>query len=160
MIGASSISAEPVRFTATRRWLQRLLRLLFAMLLLGTGVAKWLDIGGFSAVVESYMVFAQWLVKPAAVLLASLEVAIGLWLLRSGDSVTAAKAVMTLHLLYLIWILLALSRGLSLANCGCFGVYWPQPLTWMTPLEDLVLLSLALGLYHLSKQKLQSRDAR
>jgi hypothetical protein len=33
-------------------------------------------------------------------------------------------------------------RGLDLTNCGCFGLFFPQPLRWYTPLEDVVLVAL------------------
>lgn len=38
---------------------------------------------------------------------------------------------------------LALHRGLQIANCGCFGVYWARPLTAVTLVEDALLLALA-----------------
>jgi hypothetical protein len=37
-----------------------------------------------------------------------------------------------------------------LENCGCFGVFFPQPLRWYSPLEDLVLVGLCLALRRLA----------
>ena len=36
-----------------------------------------------------------------------------------------------------------LLRGLELPNCGCFGVFYGRPLTWISPLEDVLLIYLS-----------------
>ena len=51
---------------------------------------------------------------------------------------------------YAIWMTIALLRGLDLPNCGCFGVFFPQPLTWQSPLEDLVLVAFCSLLAYLA----------
>ena len=43
-----------------------------------------------------------------------------------------------------------LARGLTLANCGCFGVFLARPLSWESPLEDLVALALCGFLWWLA----------
>jgi hypothetical protein len=45
---------------------------------------------------------------------------------------------------------ITLFRGIALENCGCFGVYLARPLTTSSPLEDLVIVALALLLLRLS----------
>ena len=40
---------------------------------------------------------------------------------------------------------LELLRGVKLANCGCFGVFLARPLRWTSPLEDLGLVAVTLG---------------
>lgn len=69
------------------------------------------------------------------------EAALGLWVLsgwRLRDSALVAGIV---NLGYALWMTLSLARGLELTNCGCFGVFFPQPLRWYSPLEDLVLVA-------------------
>ncbi len=123
--------------------LKRPLRLLFAALLLTAAAAKLLDMPGFASVVDSYAAVPTIGLSAAAWALALSELALGAWLLSGMQTRRAAIALIALHLLYLIWIMLALVRDLAIPNCGCFGVYWPRPLTWVTPIEDLALLLLA-----------------
>ena len=70
-------------------------------------------------------------------------VRIAAWLLL----VAAALLTVLLHAGYVVWLGLAYLRGLHIANCGCFGVFWARPLTpWMF-LEDGALLAAAAILY-------------
>ncbi|WP_267241652.1 MauE/DoxX family redox-associated membrane protein [Streptomyces sp. PR69] len=46
----------------------------------------------------------------------------------------------------LVWALLAaqaFARGLTVANCGCFGVYLTQRLSWFVLVQDALLLCYA-----------------
>ena len=134
--------------------LRRPLELLFAALLLTSGGAKLLDMAGFVSVVVDYDVLPTILLWPSAWTSTVTEVALGAWLLRGPKTRRAAAGLWALHLLYVIWIAVALARDLAISNCGCFGVYWPRPLTWLTPIEDLVLLLLA-GVLWLSTARRQ-----
>ncbi len=58
---------------------------------------------------------------------------------------------------YAGWMTLSLMRGLDLPNCGCFGVFFPQPLTWRSPIEDLVLVAFCILLAKLAKAKTQTQ---
>jgi hypothetical protein len=152
MTGASTVSRGTDGRGAERRHPRGLLaaavplRYAFAALLLATGVAKLVDLAGFAGVVGAYRLVPETLLFPAALLLAAVEVALGAWLLARWRPVTAALAAALLHLGYLAWLALALARGLAIPNCGCFGVFWPRPLTRLTLVEDGVLLVLALVL--------------
>lgn len=123
------------------------LRGLFVALLLTTGIAKLLDMPGFMDVVRSYQVLPELLVAPSAWALALTELGLAVWLALGWRLPLAALAVIALHAVFFVWITLTLIRGLELDNCGCFGVYFARPLRWYTPLEDLALILLALGLY-------------
>ena len=124
------------------------LRLLLGVLLLATSGGKLLDLAGFAKVVGTYRIFPDWLLLPAGIGLAAAELALALSLLagyRLGETALAAAA---LHVAFLLWSALALARGLEIANCGCFGVFWERPLTRWTLLEDLGLAAACLGLWH------------
>ncbi len=123
------------------------LRLLFAALMLTAGGGKLLDMAGFALVVDTYAVLPQGLLLPAAWALTLTEIAIGAWLLSGVQTRRAALALVGMHALYLVWIIIALARDLAIPNCGCFGVYWPRPLTLLRPIEDLILLLLASVLW-------------
>ena len=58
-----------------------------------------------------------------------------------------ALLAMMLNSLYAIGLIVTLFRGLDLPNCGCYGVFFPQPLRWYSPLEDLVLAGICYALY-------------
>lgn len=130
-----------------------LLRLAFAGLLLATGVAKLADLAGFAAVVGTYRLLPETLLLPSATFLAAGEVALGAWLLAGGRPFQAALATALLHVAYLAWLGLALGRDLRIPNCGCFGVFWPRPLTPWTLAEDAALLALAFVLLHRARRR-------
>jgi Methylamine utilisation protein MauE len=126
----------------------RLLRGIFILLLLASGLGKAADMAGFYAVVGSYQALPDALIPPSAWLLMLTELVLATWLIGAHHLRWAALTLIGLHLIYLGWTLLALWRGLALDNCGCFGVYFPRPLTWQTPLEDAALLALAFSLWY------------
>ena len=64
---------------------------------------------------------------------------------------TGALLAMMLNSLYAIGLIVMLLRGLDLPNCGCYGVFFPQPLRWYSPLEDLVLVGICYALRVSSK---------
>ena len=76
---------------------------------------------------------------------------LGLWVLSGRHLPQAALATVLLNSIYAVWMAVSLARGLDLPNCGCYGVYFPQPLRWYSPLEDLVLITLGLTLRRLAR---------
>ncbi len=124
-----------------------LLRMLFGILLSVSGSAKLHDMNGFVAVVSSYLVMPTFLLVPSAWLLTLGELGLAIWLFSGWRIREAALVLLALHLTYLVWLLVALVRGLDLPNCGCFGVYFARPLSWSSPIEDAVLIMLAFWLW-------------
>lgn len=131
----------------------RVIRAFFILLLAASAIGKLADMPGFVGVVASYQSLPEWLLVPSAWALTLTELALSLWLLSGWQLKIAATGVIGLHLMYLLWLLMALYRGLDLPNCGCFGVYFARPLRWFTPLEDTALLGLAVGLWAYAKGK-------
>jgi Methylamine utilisation protein MauE len=119
----------------------------FVLLLAASGCAKLADMGGFFDVVATYEVLPTVMIPSIAWSLALLELALAIWLLIATQIKAAAGCLVALHFVYLIWLMAALLRGLHIPNCGCFGVYFPRPLTVFTLLEDLVLLSLSVWFF-------------
>jgi Methylamine utilisation protein MauE len=127
-----------------------IIRWFFILLLGSAGIAKLLDLVGFFAVVASFAVLPEAIIPAAALALALLELALAGWLVFGTTHTSrkmAAACVVALHVIYFIWLAIAYARGLHIPNCGCFGVYWPRPLTAMSFVEDGVLIGLALYLY-------------
>ena len=122
------------------------LRWAFALLLFTAGAGKLADLRGFYEIVAAYRALPEWIVPVAACGLALGELALAAWLASGRARPTAASVLILLHVGYLFWISAAAIRGLEIANCGCFGVYWPRPLTALTFVEDAVLIALAVVL--------------
>ncbi|MGI5149339.1 MauE/DoxX family redox-associated membrane protein [Plantactinospora sp. CA-294935] len=73
------------------------------------------------------------------------ELVAGLWLLSRPRS-TALAPVWVYTVVSLVWAGLGLQaflRGLTVDNCGCFGVYLTQRLGWFVLAQDALLLGYA-----------------
>jgi hypothetical protein len=76
-----------------------------------------------------------------AVLIAA-HLVVGLWLLARPRSTSLAPVWVYLAVA-LLWAGLGLQgvlRGLEVANCGCFGIYLAQRLSWFVLAQDGLLL--------------------
>lgn len=129
------------------------LRWLFMLLLLATGIGKLLDMPGFIGVVATYRLLPELLVAPSAWALVVTELGLAAWLLWGKRLQSAALLLIGMHLMYLVWLLVTLLRGIQIDNCGCFGVFLARPLTWFTPLEDLLLIALAVWFWRATKRR-------
>ncbi len=123
------------------------IRYFFIALLLASAIGKLTDMQGFYEIVKTYQLLPEAIIPITSWMLVGIEVCLGLWLAVGRQLNTAALALILLHLVYLDWLMIALLRKLEIPNCGCFGVHWPRPLTWLTPLEDIVLILLAITLW-------------
>jgi uncharacterized membrane protein YphA (DoxX/SURF4 family) len=124
-----------------------ILRAFFALLLIASALGKLLDMPGFYGIVATYQVLSAALIPAAAWMLTLVELALGVWVAAGVSMPRAALAVIALHAMYSVWLTAAIVRGLNIPNCGCFGVFWPRPLTVQTLVEDSVLLVLAVALW-------------
>jgi uncharacterized membrane protein YphA (DoxX/SURF4 family) len=133
------------------------IRWFFVLLLAAASIGKLADMSGFYAVIKSYALLPEAVIPVSAWALAIFELVLAIWLVTGKRLYVAAFAVIMLHLVYLIWLAIALARGLDIPNCGCFGVFWARPLSWFTPIEDLILLALAIVMWRsVSHQRVQA----
>lgn len=112
------------------------------------GVAGWhklRDTLGFTAVLQSYDVLAQGLVRPVALLLPWLEIvtAGGLLAFRQPFIVWLAAALL---LTYAIAMALSLLQGRRIADCGCQAGARRQAVSWPLVWRNLILMLLTLNL--------------
>ena len=122
-------------------------RLVIGGLLLASALGKSLDLPGFLEVLVTYRAIPEPLLWPVALTITGLEWLLGVWLLSGWRLGTAALATLILYVGYTIWMTLSLVRGLDLPNCGCYGVFFAQPLRWYSPLEDAVVAGMCYALW-------------
>lgn len=122
-------------------------RLLIGGVLLVSALGKSLDLKGFVEVLVTYRLFPDWSLWGLAFGITGIEWVLAVWILVGWRLPTGALLAMTMNGLYAIGLIITLIRGLDLPNCGCYGVFFPQPLRWYSPLEDLVLMGICYALY-------------
>jgi hypothetical protein len=123
-------------------------------MLLGSALGKSLDLPGFVDVLATYRAIPPPFLWPTALMITGLEWLFGMWVLSGWELETAALATLILYVGYTLWMMLSLLRGLDLPSCGCYGVFFPQPLRWYSPLEDAVVVGMCYAL-RLSATKTQ-----
>jgi hypothetical protein len=117
-------------------------RLLIGGVLLASALGKSLDMPGFVDVLVTYRLFPDWLLWSLAIGITGIEWVLAVWILVGWQLSTGALIALSLNGLYAIGLVVTLFRGIDLQNCGCYGVFFPQPLRWYSPLEDLALVGI------------------
>lgn len=135
-------------------------RLILSAILLASALGKSLDLPGFVDVLRTYRAFPDWALWSIGLIVAGLEWLLGLWLLAGWKLRSAALSALMLNAAYAIWQTVTLLRGLDLPNCGCFGVFFPQPLRWYSPVEDLALAGMCVLLWKMSSDTRDERRRR
>lgn len=121
-------------------------RLLIGGMLLASALGKSLDLHGFVDVLVTYRLFPNWSLWPLTLMIIGIEWILAMWILSGWRMPTGALLALTLNGLYAVGLIVTLYRGLDLPNCGCYGVFFPQPLRWYSPLEDLMLVGICYAL--------------
>ena len=127
-------------------------RLLIGGVLLASALGKSLDLNGFVDVLITYQLFPSWSLRPVALSIIGIEWILAVWILSGWHLSTGALLALMLNGLFTVGLIVTLFRGLDLPNCGCYGVFFPQPLRWYSPLEDLVLVGICYAM-HVSVKK-------
>jgi hypothetical protein len=122
------------------------LRWVLGLTLVATSAGKALDISGFHDVLKTYEIFPVWMLWLLAVAMPVLEAGIA-WAMLTGKRLSwGILGSLLLHSSFTVLLTVELARGVHLENCGCFGVFLARPLVWYTPLEDVALLAITLGI--------------
>ncbi len=132
--------------------LRLVLQILIGGILVGSALGKALDLAGFADVLETYQAFPQSSLYLIAFAVTIFEFFLGGWMLSGWRLQTSAITAAIMNFGYAVWMTVTLFRGLQLANCGCFGVFFPRPLTWVSPIEDLVMVALCALLAYCAKR--------
>jgi Methylamine utilisation protein MauE len=129
------------------------LRLFLGLVLLASAAGKLLDVEGFARILGTYEAFPEAALRPLALTVPLVELALALWLFSGRRLAAAAVSALALHIVYGAWAAATLLRGLRIPNCGCFGVFLAQPLGWTTVFEDLVMVGLSAWLIALARRR-------
>lgn len=127
-------------------------RFFLGLNLLATAIGKLLDIQGFAEVIDSFQIFSDPITAPLGLALSLVELGLAIWLLTGKNLKLAGLTSTILHVFFVIWLLIAMLRGLDIQNCGCYGVFFAKPLTVKTIFEDLFMLTVSLALYISAKK--------
>lgn len=118
------------------------LRLLLGALYTAMAIGQFASIGSMPQILSAYGLVDGAAAPVLAVGLIAGELVCGLWFLARPRS-TAFAPVWVYTAVSLVWSVLAVQayvRGLTVANCGCFGVYLPQRLGWFVLVQDALTL--------------------
>jgi hypothetical protein len=135
---------------------RQFLRFALGGILLVSAAGKLVDIPGFMAVLKTYKAFPDSILLLLALGVPLAELAIALWLFSGRFLAAAALTSVVMHFLYAVWAAVSVLRGLRLANCGCFGVFWPRALDWSTVAQDLVMMAASFALLVLARRPSRS----
>ena len=147
-----SNSSHTIGQSINNKVLKRLLQYFIASVLLVTGIGKLLDVPGFIEVLKTYNIFPHSILPFIAVGLVLTELRLAETLFRGVFLFKAAIFSIGLHGMFTIVSIITLLRDLEIPNCGCFGVFWARPLTWITVLEDLFMIMASCGLAYLANR--------
>jgi uncharacterized membrane protein YphA (DoxX/SURF4 family) len=136
--------------TPLNKALRLFLQFLVGSVLLGSAIGKGLDLPGFVEILKTYQAFSEITLGPLAYSITLGEFVLGLWILSGRHLKQSALVAAGMNGLYAAWMTMTLLRGLELPNCGCFGVFFPRPLTWASPIEDLVMVVICVSLSRLA----------
>jgi hypothetical protein len=110
----------------------------------GAAVAKLADLQSFIGVVQNFRLLPYVLVKPFAVLLPILELAVAGGLAFPATRSYAAIGTLALLVVFTAAIAVNLARGRRSIDCGCFGDTLKQPLSGWLIARNAVLGLLAV----------------
>lgn len=134
-----------------RKFLRGVIQFFIGGIIFLSALGKSLDMPGFIEVLKTYQAFPPSTLTVLALFVTGIEYFLGFWILSGYRLSLSGWGAALLNTLYTGWMVMTLLRGLTLSNCGCFGVFFPQPLTWFTPIGDLVLVGMCVLLAYLAQ---------
>lgn len=134
----------------------RLMQLVLAITLFATCLGKALDVEGFLQILATYQAFPAWTIPFIGLGIITAEGGLAVWLFSGRHIAISSLLAAGLHVGFTTLAVITLLRGISIPNCGCFGVFFARPLAWSTAFEDVFVTAWCLVLYALSDRKLRA----
>lgn len=129
-------------------------RYFLGLLFVSTAIGKLLDNRGFAHVIDTYQLgIPDTALLGLAFAISLLELVIGINILRGRSLRMNILATLGFHLSYASLAFVTLLRGITLSNCGCFGVFLARSLKWPTVAEDLLLACISLVCWLLLRKR-------
>jgi len=135
-----------------QRWITRLLRFGFGLLLIFAAIDKIRHPFAFSEAVENYRLFGEDLSRWIAVWLPSFEVVLGFFLVLGIWQDASTLLNMILMSVFLVLVTQAYVRGLDI-RCGCFFVEGDSKIGLIKIIENFLLAFLSILLYIIWKKE-------
>ncbi|MBT2478482.1 MauE/DoxX family redox-associated membrane protein [Streptomyces sp. ISL-94] len=127
------------------------LRIVLGAVYTAMAIGQLASFGHMPAILSAYGLVAGVAATALAAALIFGELVCGIWFLARPRSKLLAP-VWVYTAVSVVWAVLAVqayARGLTVANCGCFGIYLTQRLSWFVLFQDaLTLLYAGLLLRH------------
>lgn len=125
-------------------------RWFIAIILILAALGKMLDLKGYYDVLITYQLFPDFTLWPIVIFMPLLELFIAFSMISKWQLHNGALASILLHAAFAVVLVFELLRGTQIPNCGCFGVFMARPLTWATPVEDIMMIGLSYFIYRSS----------
>jgi uncharacterized membrane protein YphA (DoxX/SURF4 family) len=136
-----------ISLVANRRWLALAVRLVVGGTFVYAGAIKISDPLQLADSIAGFQVLPDAMVNPLALGLPPFEIATGMLLILGWMGRAAALGITTVTGVFLVAIVSALARGLTI-DCGCFGAEAPsRSRMWLDLGRDLALFAGALLAY-------------
>jgi Methylamine utilisation protein MauE len=129
------------------------LRIVLGTVFTAMALGQLASIGEMPRILAAYGLVDHAAVMVVAVALIVGELVCGVWFLARPRS-RAVVPVWAYTAVAVVWSGMAVQaygRGLVVANCGCFGVYLSQSLSWFVFVEDALMLFYAVLLLRCSR---------
>ncbi|WP_236240222.1 MauE/DoxX family redox-associated membrane protein [Streptomyces sp. CC228A] len=126
------------------------LRIVLGAVYTAMAVGQLASFGHMPGILAAYGLVDGGAATALAVALIAGELVCGIWFLARPRS-KALAPVWVYTAVSVVWSLLAVqayARGLTVANCGCFGIYLSQRLSWFVLAQDALTLFYAGLLLH------------
>lgn len=118
------------------------LRLILGVVYLGMAAGQLLSWVQMPQILGAYQAGSLAAMRVLAILLVAGELVCGVWFV-ARPRVKALTPVWIYTAVSVVWAVLgaqAVARGIEVDNCGCFGVYLSQRLSWFILAQDALLL--------------------
>jgi uncharacterized membrane protein YphA (DoxX/SURF4 family) len=137
-------------------WIGLFARLILGGTMVAAGYLKIDELDKSQMAVRSFELLPIWLANFLGIFLPFFELAVGLLLIVGAATRVSAALIGLLMIAFIIGIIQAWARGLSI-DCGCFGgggPVAPGTANYTTPLlRDFGLLALSIYLFYLPQSK-------
>jgi hypothetical protein len=127
-------------------------------ILLVAAIGKLLDNRHFAEMLAQWQLFPRWSLLGLGVVVSLSELVLAAWLFSLWRLTEAALVALLFHFGYIGGTVITLLRGISLPDCGCFGILFAHPLNWMMVWQDSFLAALCVVLYFLARRTSTGRN--